>query len=230
MKKTIQTMVTAAMFAATVNMIPSGTSAGTSSASAVDYNPATENWQNVYGPPPVTTIKETTQLQPVYGTVPYQTVETTPVTTNFDPEKMTTVAVYGPPIAWNTTTEPVPSPTGPTIPAPLYGPPIAWVGDLNFDNRVDVFDMIELRKAYIDGVSGSDWLDMYRADVNGDGSIGISDLVMLQNYILGKIDNFNEKLPEPKSTTATQVSHEPVQTATEPVPQPEYGAPIAFFE
>lgn len=266
MKKTVQTVMTAAMFAATMNMIPSGTSDGTVSVSAVDYNPVAEEMQDVYGPP-VTSPESVQTTYAVYGppiawdteTEPVETVtappntdpvavygppiawntktepvKTVPATTAYDPlGNQTTYAVYGPPIAWNTTTVPTEIPVPNTIPLPVYGPPIAWVGDLNEDNRIDVFDMIELRKAYLNGTTGEDWIDLFKADINQDGEIGIADLVMLQNYLLGRTKKiYDNQLEEPKPT-APQVSYEPVQsttknTTTEPVPQPEYGAPVAF--
>ncbi len=249
MKKTVQTMMTAAMFAATINMIPSGTSAGTVSASATDYNPAVEEFQGVYAPPDTTPVSEETLPVPttmttvpatVYGPPIAWNTTTEPLITGFNPEQMTTVAVYGPPIAWNTTTEPVETvpaqtnivPPLTTIPLPVYGPPQAWIGDLNEDDRLDVFDMIELRKAYIEGVM--DWDDLYRADVNQDGKIGIADLVMLQNYLLGKTDNFRDQLPEPvptepqKSYVNTTNTTTTTNTVTEPIPEPVYGPPSLF--
>lgn len=246
MKKTVQTMMTAAMFAATINMIPSGTSAGTVSASASDYNPYAEEWQDVYGPPetmpvvtstlpaPITTVPSTVYGPPIAWNTTTEPA-TKPLITGFNPEQMTTVAVYGPPIAWNTTTAPVetvPEPTN-TIPAAVYGPPVAWIGDVNSDNRLDVFDMIELRKLYIEGAT--DWDDLYRADVNEDGAINIADLVMLQNYLLGKTENLREKLPEPvptepqKSYVNTTNTTNTTNTVTEPIPEPVYGPP-SFFE
>lgn len=246
MKKTVQTMMTAAMFAATMNMIPSGTSDGTASASAVDYNPAIENWQDVYGPPvdypEMTTATINTVPVPVYGPpVSWTTTPETdlPVPTTISTTEEEPVCVYGPPIAWNTTTVPTEMPVlttvpNTTIPLPVYGPPIAWMGDINGDNRVDVFDMIELRKAYLNlNGSAEITIDLYRADINEDGQIGVADLVMLQNYLLGRTKKiYDNQIEEPKPTTP-QVSYEPVQsttknTTTEPVPQPEYGAPVAF--
>lgn len=228
MKKTVQTIMTAAMFAAAINTIPSGTPAKTVSASAVDYNPAVEETQDVYGPPPVTTITEP-MVQPVYGPSPYWT--TTPVSEETVTSPTTTVpaTVYGPPIAWDTTTEPVetvPATTGfPTV--PVYGPPIAWIGDMNMDGRLDVFDMIELRKAYTEGGVSGGWLDLYRADVNQDGAIGIADLVMLQNYLLGKTDSFNDQPSDPV-TTEPEYADTPVTTSTAPIPAPVYGPPNIF--
>lgn len=232
MKKTVKTLMTAAVFAAAIGTIPSGTA---ENSSATDYNPVLDEWQGVYGPPPVTTtLAETTNLQTAYGT--YTPVESE--TTAFNPEQMTTVAVYGPPIAWNTTTAPISETETtpvPTVPVPVYGPPTAWIGDLNDDNRVDVFDMVELRKAYVNYMNGSGSINFYRADINQDGVIGISDLVMLQNYILGNIKDFSNQIPESVSTeqqtsyaNTTAATTAFVTSETEPVPAPVYGPPIAF--
>lgn len=213
MKKTLQTVITAAMFAASMGSLPSETA---KTVSAADYNPYAEEMQDVYGPPPA-------------WNTPIESVQTT--ATNEIP-----APVYGPPLAWTTTSEidlPVPTTMPATIPLPVYGPPAAWIGDLNEDGRIDVFDMIELKKAYLNGTTGEDWLDLFRADINQDGKIGMADLVMLQNYLLGKIDNFYDQLPEPKPTTAeTQKSYvnttNTVTTTTEPIPECVYGPPIAF--
>ncbi|MDE5853968.1 MAG: dockerin type I repeat-containing protein, partial [Ruminococcus sp.] len=185
------------------------------------YNPNEAIEVPVYGPPVSWT---TTQTSP-------ETTVTTVVTTISEPYP---VPVYGPPISWTTTgtelTMPTTTATTNTIPEAVYGPPIAWYGDINMDGKVDVFDMIELRKAYINGEAGKG-LDSLRADINQDGKIGMADLVMLENYLLGKIDNLDEPLPEPVPTTA-EPQHSFINTTnttpTEPIPQPEYGAPIAF--
>lgn len=228
MKKTEKTILTAALFAAALNMIPSGTSNIKSSALASDYNNSSDEPTitttaynpnegmevPVYGPP----VSWTTTAEPDSIT------PTTTVTTTDEPHL---VPVYGPPISW-TTTEPVPTTVTTTVPMPVYGPPLAWYGDINEDGKVNVFDMIELRKAYINGEVGKGF-DYMRADINHDGKIGMADLVMLENYLLGKIDNFDNPLPEPVPTTAEpQYSFINATTNTEPVPQPGYGAPIAF--
>ncbi|MCM1133318.1 MAG: dockerin type I repeat-containing protein [Ruminococcus flavefaciens] len=272
MKKTIQTLMTAAMFAVAMGNIPSGTA---QFANASDYNPATEDVQDVYGPPVVQTTVTTAQTtqttyQPtgtkltdatiattettftaVYSapsTLPYEstntTTDTTTQTTDRQTDTQTTedviattewhfTGVYSAPstLPYESSTKPTTSTFKPstTVPVPVYGPPISWLGDINRDNRIDVFDMIELRQAYINGEYD------YNADVNMDGEIGVADMVMLQNYLLGKIDSFYEPIFEPQpTTTAPQFSYVNTQQATEttvtepPVTQPVYGAPIAF--
>lgn len=246
MKKTSKTVLTAAMFAAAMNIIPSRAINGTINSFAGNYDPSTEEIQDVYGPAvdyPETTVMttQTTVPVPVYGppiswtttTTAVETGQTTQETTITNLTTQTTVPVYGPPIAWTTTSEEYTTEIPTTIPTPVYGPPVAWIGDINEDNRIDIFDMIELKKAYLNGRTEDSRYDLFRADINQDGKIGIADLVMLQNYLLGKTDNFNDQLPEPETTTTEpQFSHintaNTTTTNTEPVPQPEYGAPVAF--
>ena len=221
MKKTLQTVITAAMFAAASSAYDCNSFAGeiqdtspemTAETVTTDYDPATEEQEDVYGPPPA-------------WNTPIESVQTT--ATNEIP-----APVYGPPLAWTTTSEtdlPVPTTMPATIPLPVYGPPAAWIGDLNEDGRIDVFDMIELRKAYLNGTIGEEKIDLFRADINQDGKIDMADLVMLQNYLLGKIDNFYEQIPTPTNTTQTMLTPPTTETtATEPIPECVYGPPIAF--
>lgn len=218
MKKTVKNLMTAAVFAAAMGTLP------TAETASADYNPQ-ETFATVYGPPVVTT--ETTTMQAVYGTVPYWT--TTPVD-DYNPQQtettfaavygpapfwttMPTVTtatketvpapVYGPPIAWNTTTMPIETEPVETVPVPVYGPPLAWKGDLIADNRIDVFDMIEMRKKYINSVLYGDYDS--KADVNSDGEVNIADMVMLQKYILGTAKDFSGQdiTVTPTSTTTT---------------------------
>lgn len=94
MKKTDKTALTAAVFAAALNVVPMGASA---------YDPSEEEIQDVYGPPAYyeTTTFEEPVPQPDYGPMPAWTTETTAV-----PEETTTEVTevipqpaYGPPIA-----------------------------------------------------------------------------------------------------------------------------------
>ena len=61
-------------------------------------------------------------------------------------------------------------------------------GDVNFDGVIDVFDMIEARKGFVDGFTDDDAEKC--ADVDQSGKVEVNDLVLLENYILGKIDKF----------------------------------------
>lgn len=231
MKKTEKTVLTAALFAAALNTIPSGADNIKNSASASDYNPS-------FGEVVTTTYNPNEGMEvPVYGppiswTTTAESDSTTITTTVTTTDEPYLVPVYGPPISWTTTapatTEPIPTTVTTTVPMPVYGPPIAWYGDVNADGKVNVFDMIELRKAYVNG-KFSEGIESMRADINRDGKIGMADLVMLENYLLGKIDNFDNPLPEPETTTAEpQYSYVNTTTSTEPIPQPEYGPPFMF--
>ena len=71
-----------------------------------------------------------------------------------------------------------------------FQPAIGFVGDLNSDGRVDVFDAVLMRKAVIDVSTVSNRSVFKAADVNGDNSINVADLVSLHNFILGKDDSF----------------------------------------
>ena len=64
------------------------------------------------------------------------------------------------------------------------------VGDVNFDMQVDAFDAAVMRKL----VTEPELVDTNQlkaaADVNGDSSVNIADLVAIQQYILGNINEF----------------------------------------
>lgn len=228
MKKTVKNLMTAAVFAAAMGTLPTGT-AETASA---DYNPYGEAIGTVYGPPVVMT--ETTIVQPVYGPAPYwtttpttdynpqetfQTVYGPPVSqittapvTNYNPQRTeaTFEAVYGPAPFWTTTMQQTETTIKKeTVPVPVYGPPIAWKGDLDMDNRIDVFDMIEMRKKYLGAVLYGEYDN--RADVNSDGEVNVADMVMLQKYILGAAKDFSSQpdettvVPDSNTTTTTVV-------------------------
>ncbi len=173
-----------------------------------DYDPQqTETtFAAVYGPPvsQVTTSVEDynpkqteTTFVAVYGP-PVSQVTTSVEDYNPKQTETTFAAVYGPAPFW-TTTMPTETMTVPTV--PVYGPPIAWKGDLDSDNRIDVFDMIEMRKKYFEAVMYGDY--DYRADVNDDGEVNVADMVMLQKYILGEIKDFRSTVPDYNSSTTT---------------------------
>ena len=75
-------------------------------------------------------------------------------------------------------------------------------GDVNFDNKVDAFDVTAARKLIVAKDNGDSInKDMFNAaDVNKDKELGVADLVSLGNFVLGKTANFNnaeEILPLP---------------------------------
>lgn len=60
----------------------------------------------------------------------------------------------------------------------------SWIrGDLNFDGRLDSFDMILMRRGLINGF---DDIKSGIADLNSDGTFNVEDAVILQDFILGK--------------------------------------------
>lgn len=180
MKKTIHTLLTAAMFAA-ANMaaMPAVAEDGNSltpnlepaeSLSFGDTNTNNDNSDDISAEGVGKNIlKATTKsMAPVYGPPPTTTVNTTSL-----PEWLMTTT---------TTTVEI-----------LYGPTVPYnrLGDVNEDNNVDIFDLVALRKLLVSGQSRSFYSDNY-ADVNFDRKVNIADLVRLQQFLLGKIDSLND--------------------------------------
>lgn len=178
MKKTIHTLLTAALFA-TANLSAAPVTAEESPTPApppaAAYDPEMDQIQDVYGPPPITTVDPsalvdvtTTTTQPVYGTqATINLNSTTTTTTTEDLMRLTTTTVEI-----------------------LYGPvvPRNRLGDVNEDGDVDIFDLVALRKLLVSGQSRSFYSDNY-ADVNFDRKVNMADLVRLQQFLLGKIDS-----------------------------------------
>ncbi len=200
MRKTKRTILTAALFAASMNMIPAGTN--DVNAVASDYDPALEDIQDVYGPAPdYPTPEETTTATPDIPTL----------TTTTEPFQC--VPVYGPPWSSVSTEEKKPDMTTTSSDIPLvttttedpfqcvYGPPWymmpeeEWLGNLDEDDVVDVYDLLLLRQYITDGKGLTGWeeWDKMRADVNKDGEVGMADLITLQRYLLGSIDSLSDK-------------------------------------
>lgn len=63
-------------------------------------------------------------------------------------------------------------------------------GDLNFDGRIDVFDLCLAKKYYVNGFDNE--LAEEAADVDYSGTVEISDLKQIQDFLIGKITNFTE--------------------------------------
>ena len=66
------------------------------------------------------------------------------------------------------------------------------IGDPTFDGKISVFDVMFARKALVKGTN--DALALKAADVDQNGKIEIADVVLLQNYVMGRITEF----PEPE--------------------------------
>lgn len=67
-------------------------------------------------------------------------------------------------------------------------------GDVNDDNIIDAYDIIALRKELI---KGEEYYLCTDYDINGNCMLDLSDLVLLQKYVLGNIDF----IPEPERET-----------------------------
>ncbi len=61
-------------------------------------------------------------------------------------------------------------------------------GDVNFDGRINVFDLVLANRGKANGFSDEDAAKA--ADVNDSGTVDDSDIALLQSYILGKITRF----------------------------------------
>ena len=236
MKKSLHSVLTAAMFAAALT-----TSAGGSAVPAQGAAPAeaglmelTEREpQDVYGPPSwFETEPEKTEMtepvtQPAYG--PPVWLETEPETTVTDIEPQPD---YGPP-HWDPLTETTAETTITTepIPQPAYGPPwmFAAPGDLNYDFSLDARDLTLLKRYLLSGKMDD---ASYRlANVNGDGEIDKKDVKELIRMLTGKPEDEDD--PDVTTTAATQTATtETVTTTTDPywnVPVPLYGPPSALI-
>ena len=62
-------------------------------------------------------------------------------------------------------------------------------GDINSDGKIDSFDMVLARKA-LAGTPFESQSASYASDVNNDGQFTVADVLLINNYILGKIKKF----------------------------------------
>lgn len=185
MKKTRRTLLTAAAFAATLNMasVPNVNAVTEDELSAIGvqtpFDPASQEIQDVYGPAPDYNDPITSDFTETSTTITSTTAQT----------------LYGPPV-WFTTSdvETIVTETTTDFPPTVYGPPEMFYkkGDINGDNTIDVFDIIALRKKVInaDNEEFNPFTDR-AADVNGDGEINLADLVAMGRFISGKSDSFD---------------------------------------
>ncbi len=64
------------------------------------------------------------------------------------------------------------------------------LGDINNDNRINVFDLVLIKKALIEGCENSGI--EAACDVNMDGEITMLDIVRMQKFIVGQIETLNK--------------------------------------
>lgn len=200
MKKTLRTVVTAAMFAAAnLSALPANADEGFE---APDLRNNVEReiyseFYGAYGMPPTenvtttaadfeqtfTTMTTTVRPQPVYGPPPTTSEQLdTTTSTSQQIETTTTTSQELEELFTTTTAEPVPQ--------PAYGPPIVLCfGDVNVDGNVDSFDVLAVRKMLLNNEIDYRKLryEPYYGDMNGDGKLGISDLILIQKLVLGKV-------------------------------------------
>jgi len=183
MKKTLRTVITAAMFAAAnlaalpaaAEELKSDEQSSFEGVSQSEFN----KWEDITG-----------QMgQMFYGPAPNYDLndhsndwkQTT--TTADDDEKTTTTN------SWNFDFYTTITTTTVTMPQLLYGAPYVrrYIGDINMDGAIDSFDMIALRKLLVKGYGQSPASESY-SDLNGDKKVNMADLILLQRYLLGKVN------------------------------------------
>ncbi|MDE7364116.1 MAG: family 43 glycosylhydrolase [Ruminococcus sp.] len=72
------------------------------------------------------------------------------------------------------------------------------LGDVDCDGVVDVFDLIAAKKGITDGFKSEQ--AKINCDVDRSGDVVISDVVLISDYLIGKISEFpNEEPPEPET-------------------------------
>ena len=67
-------------------------------------------------------------------------------------------------------------------------------GDLNYDGRIDMFDVVLERQAVLGTLKDS--MALKAADIDGVDEINVADLVLAYEFVMGKIKTFPER-PEP---------------------------------
>lgn len=247
MKKSLHSLLTAAMFAAAVTTSAGGLATAPNASAAPaedDLTRLTETEpQDVYGPPswfsetePAATTTENPFLTavPLYGPPSWEkTIAPITGTTTTALPIMTEVPLYGPP-RWDETIAPVTDITTTTMPvmtnAPLYGPP--WVlfeeGDINYDKKLNAADLSLLKRAVLN--DSYDEATRRLGDLNEDGKLDKADV----KEMIRRLTGAPEKEPDETdvTTTATDATVPPrSETTTDPyldIPMPLYGPPSAY--
>lgn len=212
MKKTIHSLMTAAVFAATVSAAAGGT---VLAELASAENDITVVPQTTYGPPALTRTTEEADdpLVPQGEMVVYPIEETTTAT---DEE----VALAGDVMPYVTTAEQE---------VELAGEPVIFSekGDLNFDGSIDARDLTILKQFLLyqlDGVGFSN----RTIDINEDGSVNKKDVKALIRLLTGRPEE--EDGEETQVTTLPTMPPLPETTTdvTSPTYMVLYGPPPAW--
>ncbi len=104
----------------------------------------------------------------------------TPTTTTKAPE--TTTARPTTTTIATTTARPIITTVATTTAPPATSANKVISGDLNSDQKVDVYDMVQMRKLLVNNFANAP----ASTDTNGDGEFSVADAVALQQYLLGK--------------------------------------------
>ena len=194
MKKTRQSLLTAALFAAAVSTSAGGTILPQLASAEGDVTTVP---QTSYGPPVCITEPDTTTATTVLmpeGTVP---IDTGTSTTCCDLPEYDGV---------------FPVPTETEEPLMMMGDPVVYdePGDLNMDGSIDVRDLT-LLKQYLLQNTKRRYPDR-TLDADRDGELSKEDVRALVRLLTGKPEDeddpavTSEALPEPASTTTTELT------------------------
>ncbi|MBP3747008.1 MAG: hypothetical protein J6I47_06050 [Ruminococcus sp.] len=85
-------------------------------------------------------------------------------------------------------------------------------GDLNGDSKVNGYDAILCRRALVNMFSGGS-VDP-KADVDGNGMVNVNDVVLITQYVLGRITEFPALTVTEPDTGATEPDTQPVTSPT----------------
>ena len=238
MKKSLHSLLTAAMFAAAVTTSAGGIS-NTQNASAAPaendlITETTTEPQCVYGPPEwFTSESELTDItgtepQDVYGPPPSFTESETTSVTSTEPIPQ---PEYGPPY-WETeiSGDETAVTTTETMVAPVYGPPYVLFekGDLNGDRILNAKDLTLLKRAVLYDNLDSLWRPL--GDLNYDGAVDKKDVKELIRRLTGAPEEDPEETDVTTTGTDATVPPRP-ETTTDPYwdyPMPLYGPPTAY--
>ena len=75
-------------------------------------------------------------------------------------------------------------------------------GDVNLDGVIDSFDIASVRRGFINGFSSR--YSELAADVDGNRKVEINDIVMLQNFVLGRINEFEKAVSDVTTLTMAE--------------------------